>query len=91
MRGRSRPAIHAFSAVEYRRFTAPPCIMKADLTGASFKEAHIAGVDFREAAVQGLTFLAALVRTPPSSTQLLSSCNIPGSHTVCKAVCVCAM
>ena len=56
MRGRSRPAIHAFSAVEYRRFTAPPCIMKADLTGASFKEAHIAGVDFREAAVQGVDF-----------------------------------
>ena len=30
--------------------------MKADLTGASFKEAHIAGVDFREAAVQGVDF-----------------------------------
>ena len=30
--------------------------MKADLTGASFKEAHIAGVDFREAAVQAVDF-----------------------------------
>ena len=30
--------------------------MKADLTGASFKEAHIAGVDFREAVLQGADF-----------------------------------